>query len=64
MMAGFIPAGWIFTKMDSRAGVAAAVVGSPAVADVEDGDPCEILRTGDWIRLDGTTGEIIVTRKD
>ena len=64
MMAGFIPAGWIFTKMDSRAGVAAVVVGSPAVADVEDGDPCEILRTGDWIRLDGTTGEIIVTRKD
>ena len=64
MMAGFIPAGWIFTKMDSRAGVAAVVVGSPAVADIEDGDPCEILRTGDWIRLDGTTGEIIVTRKD
>ncbi|SCM81832.1 conserved hypothetical protein [uncultured Sporomusa sp.] len=64
MRAGFIPAGWVFTKMDSRAGVAAVVLGVPAVADFEDVDPCEVIKSGDWVRVDGNTGTVEVTRKD
>ncbi len=59
MKSGFKPAGWIFTQMDSRAGVATVVVGSPAVSDFEDGvDPCEIIKSGDRIRIDGTKGTV------
>lgn len=63
-VAGKIPAGWIFTKIDSRAGVASAVLKIPTVCDVLEGDPCLLIRTGDWIRMDGRTGEVTVTPKE
>jgi len=64
MMAGFKPAGWVFTKMDSRAGVATVVVGVPAVADFPEGeDPCQIIRTGDLVRIDGTAGTVEILKR-
>lgn len=59
---GEIPAGWIFTKMDSRAGVASAVIKVPTVADF-DIDPCEVIKTGDMLRINGTTGEVEIIKK-
>lgn len=61
-VAGKTPAGWIFTKIDSRAGVAAAVLKIPTVCDFEGTDPCMEIKSGDWIKMDGTTGEVRVTR--
>ncbi len=64
MRAGFKPAGWLFTKIDSRAGVAAVIIGVPAIADFEEADPCEVIKTGDWLKIDGATGIVEVTRKN
>lgn len=63
-VAGFAPAGWIFSKIDSRCGVATAVLEVPAVADTpKDIDIFSVIQTGDWVEIDGTTGEIVVTKK-
>ena len=62
MVSGFKPAGWVFTKVDSRAGVAIAVLKVPALSDLN-GDPCQLIRTGDYVRMDGDSGRIEVIRK-
>lgn len=62
---GIKPAGWIFTKLDSRAGVAAVVLDIPTVSDFdEDIDLFDIIETGDWIKVDGNTGEVEITKKE
>ncbi|MEG1683272.1 MAG: DUF126 domain-containing protein [Oscillospiraceae bacterium] len=61
---GEIPAGWIFTKLDSRAGVATAVLKIPTASDFGDVDPCAVIQTGDLLRMDGTTGTVYVSRKN
>ena len=63
MIAGFKPAGWIFTKMDSRAGVATVVIGVPTVADFQDSDPCAIIKTGDRVRIDGDSGRVEILER-
>lgn len=65
MVSGYKPAGWVFSKMDSRAGVATVVIGVPTVADFAGEDPCMTIKTGDRIKIDGTTGlvEIIEAAK-
>lgn len=60
---GNFPAGWVFTKIDSRAGVAAVVVGVPAVTDIEGEDPCEVIKNGDWLRVDGDNGTVEIISK-
>lgn len=64
MINGKKPAGWVVSKMDSRVGVAAVVVGSPMVSDFDDIDPCRFIKTGDWVRVNGNTGEVEIFRKD
>ena len=61
---GFKPAGWLFTRIDSRAGVAAAVLKIPTICDFSDVDPCQVIHTGDWIRMDGATGVVEITPKE
>ena len=61
MRSGFKPAGWAFSRMDSRAGVACVVLDIPTVADFdEDVDICQIIKTGDIVTINGDTGEIII----
>jgi predicted aconitase with swiveling domain len=56
---GTAPLGWVFTRIDSSAGVAAAVLRIPTVVDFPaDQDPCVLIKTGDRIRLNGDTGEV------
>lgn len=63
-VAGFAPAGWLFSEIDSRCGVATAAIGVPAVADfLPDYDVFSLIKTGDYVELDGTTGEVTITKK-
>lgn len=61
-VAGFAPAGWLFSSMDSRCGVAVAALEIPAIADLK--DIFSQVKTGDYIEMDGTTGEVVITKKD
>lgn len=61
--AGYAPIGFVVTKMDSRAGVAAVVLDVPCVTDIEGADPCSIIKTGDWVRVDADNGTVQLIRK-
>lgn len=61
--AGAAPAGWLFTRIDSSAGVACAVMQIPTVVDFTADDPCSLIENGDWVKIDGTTGRVEITRK-
>ncbi len=52
------PAGWIFTQIDSSAGVAVAVLDIPTIVGLKEGDPCILIKTGDLIRIDGDKGMV------
>lgn len=57
--AGAAPRGWLITRIDSSSAVACAVMKISAVVDFEPGqDPCRVITTGDWIRMNGRTGEV------
>ena len=60
---GAAPRGWIFTRIDSSAGVATAVLQIPTVVDFsKDQDPCVLIESGDRIRLNGDTDEVEIYR--
>ena len=62
-VAGTGPKGWLITRIDSSAGVACAVMKIPAIVDFTDAqDPCRIIRTGDWVRMNGQTGVVEILR--
>jgi len=62
--AGCAPRGWIFTQIDSSSGVASAVMGIPTVVDFSpEEDPCRWIENGDYVRIDGSTGTVEVTKK-
>ena len=50
--------------MDSRAGVATVVIGSPAVTDIVSADPCDVIETGDWIKINGFEGIVEVYKRE
>lgn len=60
---GISPVGWIFTKMDSRCGVGATVMKIPTVADFTDVNPCEFIHDGDYVRINGQTGEVEILHR-
>lgn len=63
-VAGFCPAGWIFSEIDSRCGVAAAVLEVPAVADFPpEVDIFSFIQTGDFVTINGDTGEVLIQKK-
>lgn len=62
--AGCAPKGWAFTRIDSSAGVASAVMQIPTVVDFPlDEDPCKEIKTGDYVRLDGEKGTLEILRR-
>ena len=64
-IAGAAPRGWIFTRIDSSAGVASAVLNIPTVVDFpEDQDPCSLIHTGDFVTINGDTGVVEVVRTE
>ena len=62
-IAGVHPAGWVATKMDARLGVALASMNLPAVVDFDGVDPLDVIKTGDYVRIDGDTGEVSIERE-
>lgn len=63
-VAGFSPAGWLFSQIDSRCGVATAALEVPAVADfLSDVDLFSLIKTGDLVEMDGSTGEVVITSR-
>jgi predicted aconitase with swiveling domain len=62
-VAGTAPLGWMFTKIDSSAGVASAVMKIPTIVDFEESqDPCKLIKSGDWIRMNGESGRVEISR--
>ena len=62
-VAGTAPKGWLFSKIDSSSGVASAVMQIPTIVDFKDTqDPCKLIKNGDWVRINGETGEINIRR--
>jgi predicted aconitase with swiveling domain len=62
--AGAAPKGWLFTSIDSSSGVASAVMQIPTIVDFpEDQNPCDLISNGDWIKMDGNTGIVEITKK-
>ena len=62
--AGCAPKGWAFTRIDSSAGVASAVMQIPTVVDFPlDADPCKVIKTGDYVRLDGEKGTLEILER-
>ncbi len=62
MESGNSPAGWLFSKIDSRCATAASVLKIPVVSDFTECDPCDMINSGDWVEMDGDTGTVIVTK--
>lgn len=63
-VSGFKPSGWLFSKIDSRSGVASAVLSIPTIADFPDDiDLFSLIKTGDFIEMDGDTGEVKIIKR-
>lgn len=57
------PKGWLFTKIDSSAGVASAVMNIPTIVDFDpDHDPCALIENGDWLKINGDTGQVEILK--
>ncbi len=54
-VAGVGPAAMVLPRIDSRTAVAAVMMDVPVVTDLE-ADPFELIRTGDFVRVDGDRG--------
>ena len=61
--AGAAPKGWLFTKIDSSSGVASAVMQIPTIVDFkEEEDPCLLINNGDYVKMNGETGEVEIIK--
>ncbi|KPL67498.1 hypothetical protein SZ64_04885 [Erythrobacter sp. SG61-1L] len=58
-IAGVAPLAMVFNIMTTKAALGAVVMRVPTVTAL-DGDPCELIRTGDWVRVDGDAGTVSV----
>jgi uncharacterized protein len=56
---GTAPVAMVITSLSTKSALGAVVTRVPAVTDL-DQDPCELIRTGDWVRVDATHGLIEV----
>ena len=59
---GTAPAAWLFNRMCTKVALGTVVSHSPAMTDF-DKDPVELIRTGDWVRVDADAGVVTITRK-
>ena len=60
---GAAPLAMIFNKMNTKMALGAVVTRVPAVTDLER-DPIEVIKTGDWVKVDGTNGIVEITHRD
>lgn len=60
---GTAPAAWLFNQMTTKVALGTVVSHAPAMTDF-DQDPLQRIRTGDWVRVDATSGLVTVTPKE
>lgn len=56
---GTAPVAMVFNIMTTKAALGAVVMRVPTITDC-DQDPLDVIRTGDWVRVDGDAGTIEV----
>ena len=61
-IAGMAPAAMLFNEMTTKIALGAVVTHAPAVTEF-DIDPLDVIETGDWVRVDGDTGTVEITKK-
>lgn len=59
---GTAPAAWLFNEMTTKIALGAVVSHAPAMTDF-DRDPLELIRSGDWVRVDADAGVVTITRR-
>ena len=59
---GTAPAAWLFNEMCTKVALGTVVSHSPAMTNF-DRDPLDVIRTGDWVRVDADAGTVTITRK-
>jgi predicted aconitase with swiveling domain len=60
-LTGTAPIGMIIARISAKSALGAVVTRVPAVTDL-DADPCEVISTGDWVRIDN--GAVLVRGDD
>ena len=54
----------IITRISTKSALGAVVTRVPAITDL-DRDPCQVIRTGDWVRVDADHGLVeVLARRD
>lgn len=59
---GVAPAAMLFNEMTTKIALGAVVTHAPSMTDF-DVDPLEVIRTGDWVRVDADAGTVEITRR-
>ena len=59
---GTAPAAMLFNEMTTKIALGAVVTRAPALTGF-DQDPLQVIRTGDWVRVDAERGIVEVTRR-
>lgn len=54
---GTAPLGMIITRISTKSALGAVVTRVPTVTDL-DADPCAVIATGDWVRIDHGTVQV------
>jgi predicted aconitase with swiveling domain len=57
------PAGIIWKEAHNISASAAIYVGIPGIDRIKEGNPCELIETGDRVRIDADKGVVEVTKK-
>jgi uncharacterized protein len=60
-LTGMAPKALVFNEMTTKIALGAVVMRIPAVTDL-DQDPLQIIKTGDWVTVDGDRGIVEVRR--
>ncbi|MBF9044358.1 DUF126 domain-containing protein [Rhodobacterales bacterium HKCCE4037] len=60
---GTAPAAMIFTRMTTKMALGAVVTRVPAITDL-DGDPFEMIETGDLVEVDADEGIVTITKHE
>ena len=58
---GVAPAAMLFNEMSTKIALGAVVTRAPSLTDF-DRDPLDVIRTGDWVRVDADHGVVEVYR--
>jgi len=61
-LAGTAPLALVFNTMTTKAALGAVVLRVPSLTDL-DGDPVQLVRTGDWVRVDADQGTLSVWKR-